>query len=414
MLDTEKQDDQVTTIELVPSSERAHAASRWQDLERRIANTGLTNSWCWIETWLKLFGNVQHIFAFGTKDTQPIGAALITKSVYIYKVGSISIPSVFLGTAGEPREERTYVEYNRLLVAPENLDAFAAGLINTLKQFPWEQLRLHGFVPEHADALIKAGSNIGLKFKVEKRPSPTFDFPKGADEGYRDTISALGSSSTRRSIRQSIRILGIHTVEWAETPEQAKDILKDLIDLHSKRWESIGESGAFRADRVRKYHEDLIDALFPKGSLIVFRVKQGAKQDEERTIGCLFNFVENGHVMNYKSGFALFSDDNRLKPGLVTHVLCMEECRQRGLIEYDFLEGDERYKMQLSNTEKNTLIWASAQRSRRAWAVELARDLYHDPRFKRVENLIKGVKFQEIPQRTLVFARTWLRQKTKI
>ncbi|MFL5690532.1 MAG: hypothetical protein ACJ795_01895, partial [Ktedonobacteraceae bacterium] len=124
MLDTEKQDDQVTTIELVPSSERAHAASRWQDLERRIANTGLTNSWCWIETWLKLFGNVQHIFAFGTKNTQPIGAALITKSVYIYKVGSISIPSVFLGTAGEPREERTYVEYNRLLVAPENLDAF--------------------------------------------------------------------------------------------------------------------------------------------------------------------------------------------------------------------------------------------------------------------------------------------------
>jgi hypothetical protein len=409
MLHTEKENDHVTTIELVPSSERAYAASRWQDLERRIANTGLTNSWHWIETWLKHFGDVQHTFAFGTKDTQPIGAALITKSAY--RVGFISIPSVFLGTAGEPQEERTYVEYNRLLVAPENLDAFAAGLINTLKQFPWEQLRLHGFVPEHAAALIKAGSHIDMKFKVEKRPSPTFDFQKGADEGYRDIISALGSSSTRRSIRQSVRLLGIQTIEWAETPDQAKDILKDLIDLHSKRWERIGESGAFRADRVRKYHEDLIDVLLPKGSLIVFRVKQGEKQDVEKTIGCLFNFVENGHVMNYTSGFALFPDDNRLKPGLVTHVLCMEECRKRGFIEYDFLEGNERYKMQLSNSEKNALIWSSAQRGRRAWAIELARDLYHDPRFKRVENLIKGVKLQEIPQRAPVFARNWLRQR---
>ena len=167
--------------------------------------------------------------------------------------------------------------------------------------------------------------------------------------------------------------------------------MKDLIHLHSKRWESIGEPGAFRAGRVRKFHEDLIDVLLPQGSLIVFRVKQGERPDEERTIGCLFNLAENGHVMNYKSGFALLSD-NKLKPGLITHVSCMEECRQRGFTEYDFLEGDARYKMQLSNTEKNTLIWASAQRGQRVWAVELARDLYHDPRVKRVADLIKRGK----------------------
>jgi hypothetical protein len=63
----ERQNSKGAVIELLPSSEQVEAASRWQDLEHSMRNTGLTNSWSWT----------------------------------------------------------TRVEYNRLLVSPENLDAFA-------------------------------------------------------------------------------------------------------------------------------------------------------------------------------------------------------------------------------------------------------------------------------------------------
>src|SRR2546425_7823965 len=136
----ERQNNQAAVIELLPSSERIEAASRWQDLEQSMSNTGLTNSWPWIKTWLDNYDDiVQPTFAFGKQDNQLIGAALITKA--LYRIRGIPIPAVHLGTAGEPEKESTRVEYNRLLVAPENLDTFATGLVRTLQQqFRWSEL----------------------------------------------------------------------------------------------------------------------------------------------------------------------------------------------------------------------------------------------------------------------------------
>lgn len=402
----ERQNSQAAVIELLSSSEQMEAAIRWQDLEQSIRNTGLTNSWPWIKTWLDDYDDiVQPAFAFGKQDNQPIGAALITKATY--RIAGLPIPAVHLGTAGEPVKERTSVEYNRLLVAPEYLDAFAMGLVRTLQQqFRWLALRLNGFVPEHADALIRACAKAGLQCRVDERKFPVFDFQKAADEGYQDVISALGNN-TRYNIRRSLRLFestfGQRRIEWAGTPEQARGILRELIHLHQKRWEAIGEPGALQSDRVRRYHEDLIDALslWPQGSLIVFRLKQG-----ETTIGCLFHFVEGGHVRFYKSGFPLF-EDNRLKPGLVTHAVCMAECQRRGhleeekcrqcglseeecrehrLLKYDFLVGEGLYKKQLSNTESG-LTWATARRGPRMWLIDKAR-----PPFQFTRELIRSVK----------------------
>jgi CelD/BcsL family acetyltransferase involved in cellulose biosynthesis len=337
-------------------------------MERSIRNTGLTNSWSWIKTWLDNYDDtVQPIFTFGKQGNQSIGAALITKATH--RIRGIPIPSVHLGTAGEPEKETTRVKYNKLLVAPENLDAFAAGLIHTLQQqFRWSELRLDGFVPEQASALIRAGANAGLHFRVDEKKSPAFDFQRAADKGYQNVISALKHKKKR--LRKHISAFdippGALTVEWAETPDQAKKILNQLIALHSQRWKSKEQAGAFQANRVKEYHENLIDALFPP-SLIAFRVKQG-----ERTIGCLFAFVEDGHVLGYKSGIDLSADIKNLVPGLVTHVLFMEQCMRRGYKQYDFLAGEAEYQAQLSNTENN-LTWAAAQRGPRMWLIDKAR-----------------------------------------
>ena len=394
----EEKKTQTVVIEFVPFSEQVTAASKWQDLEHRLGNTGLTNSWPWIKTWLDHYSDtVQPTFAFGKLDNRLIGAALITQATP--RICGIPIPSVYLGTAGEPTQETTFVECNQLLVAPEHLDTFAVALLQALwQQFRWSQLRLEGFVPQHADALMRSGTKIGLLFRIkEERRTPAFDLQKAQADGYQDIISALGKN-TRYNIRRSIRLFesqfGPQHIEWAETREQAKDILRELIELHQKRWQRVNAPGAFHTERVRRYHGDLIDALslWPQGSLMVLRLKYG-----KTTIGCLFNFIDaDGHILTYKSGLPLF-EDNRLKPGLVTHVVCMQECKRRSLLEeeqhrqralseevysqppllknYDFLAGENIYKEQLSNTESN-LTWATAGRGLRPWFVEKAQPLF--------------------------------------
>jgi hypothetical protein len=354
-----------TVIDFITSSEREKAALRWQKLEQEINNTGLTNSWQWIETWLKHFGDIPHTFVFGVRDGQTIGAALVTQPLKKYK-NIVPIPSLHLGTNGEPAKEGTCVEYNRLLVAPENLAAFSTELMRHLQQLRWSQLILHGFVPEHAEALIAAGIHLGLTFPEQhKKACPTFQFAQAI--GSPDIISALAYNKKR--IRQSIEKMNTQAtlqIEWAETIEQAQDILVELIELHTQRWEDVQISGGFASDRLKRYHQDLIDAFFPE-SMIVFRAKFG-----EQTIGCLLNFVEDKHIMGYKGGFNLALDIRKYTPGLLTHIMCMEECRKRGYNEYDFLEGEARYKTQLSNAE-NFLVWARAERGLIAKALSTVR-----------------------------------------
>ncbi|HEY4035216.1 MAG TPA: GNAT family N-acetyltransferase [Ktedonobacteraceae bacterium] len=341
-------------IDIISSSEQRKAAKRWQILEQEINDKGLTNSWKWIEAWLKHYGHIPHKFIFGVRDGQTIGAALVTQPLKKFK-SVIPILSLHLGTNGESLEEKTCVEYNRLLVAPENLSAFSIELLRNLQQLRWSQLVLHGFVPEHAEALIAASTYLGLTFSEQnKEACPTFKFSEAV--GSPDVISALKHNKKR--IRSSIDKMNAQAPlksEWAETIEQAQDILSELIELHTRKWGNTQTPSSFQSDRVKRYHKELIDAFFPE-ALMVFRVKLG-----EQTLGCLFGFVEDNHVLGYKGGINLSPDMKKFTPGLITHILCMEECRKRGYNEYNFLAGESPYKAQLSNTE-NFLIWATAER----------------------------------------------------
>jgi Acetyltransferase (GNAT) domain len=359
-------------VELVPSSEQSLAASRWQALAQRIGDGCVTNTWAWIDAWIGCFGDtIPHTYALAVKDGETIGAALITQAPL--EIGPLAIPSVFLGTGGEGRRDLTYVQYNRLLVAQENKDCFAESLMARLVRLRWSVLRLNGFVPEDAEALVKAGKKAALQFRVEAAPSPTYDFRQaGPDQDVLSTLSRDTRSKMRRSMRFLTEKLGPLTLEWAETREQACDILSELIALHTLQWNSKGETGALHSERVQKYHESMIDVLFPQ-HLIAFRVKQG-----ETTIGCLFNLVENGRITNHRSGVRFFPDD-RLKPGYVTDLLFMEEARKRGYAEYDLLVGHEYYKRLITNAE-NTLVWATAGRGVRSQVFEAARKLYWSAR----------------------------------
>ncbi len=369
------------TIELLPYSEEAEAAHRWQELEQRTNNTGLTNSWIWIKTWLEYHGDiVRPIFVFGKHGDQTIGAALVVTAIYRRKsFPLLPIARIHIG-AGK------YTKYNRLLVVPEYLDSFALALVKTAQsQLRWSEFHLDGFVPEHAEVMLQAGKKAGLLFQVEEPKAPAFDFCKAVDDGYQDIISALGKN-TRYNLRRSGRLFndlyGQQTIEWAETTEQAKDILKELIELNQKRWTHLQRSGAFDKPHLRAYYVGLIEALklWPQGSVIVCRVKAG-----EMTLGCVFHYVENGHLMFTKSGVTQF-EDAKLKPGLITHLVCMEECKRRSLIEeqngrqgllkYDFLtgEGSLQYKDSLSNVE-GYLVSATAERGILMWLMKSASKL---------------------------------------
>jgi CelD/BcsL family acetyltransferase involved in cellulose biosynthesis len=341
------------SVRLLPAEEVGAIGGRWRSLEKSI-DGGLSCSWDWTEAWLNQYGAVvPHWFALGERGEVACGIALVTQSVA--RRGPLRICRIHLGTAGEPEDDSVCVEYNRLLVEPADRPPFARALVSAVwRELGWDELVLDGFAPEDADPLLAAEP----AFVARRVASPWFDLTS-ARVGSGEVLAAL-PAGTRQRIRRSLRGFGPVETEWAHTPSHAHAILNELIALHQERWTSAGQTGAFASERFTAFHRELISRLLPKQAVVLFRARASSG-----TIGGLYGFVERGRLLFYQSGFRAF-DDNKLRPGLVVHALCMQECLERGLCGYEFLAGDRRYKRELS-TSQNQVIWAAARRKGLKW-----------------------------------------------
>ncbi len=333
-------------------SERSLAAELWRGLEDALDSKTIACGWDWTETWLRHYGDlVPHRFAVAEGDGEAHGIALVTEGVQRRR-GPFKVRTLHLGTAGEPVGDSVYVEYNRMLVHEAHRDAFAIALLAAIRRTEgWDELTLDGFVPGEAAAFMTAEPRLTARID----PCPVMDLRPARSHG--DAMADL-RSSVRSRIRRSLRLLGPLQTEWATTNDHALDVLDELIALHQARWTAEGLPGLFSSARLTAFHRELVPRLLADERAVLYRVRNNAG-----TVGCLYGYVEDNRVLCYQSGFAGFTEDNRIKPGLVTHALCMQEALERGIDEYDFLAGDQRYKRELANMERQ-LVWARAVRRR--------------------------------------------------
>jgi Acetyltransferase (GNAT) domain len=337
-------------LRLLSSSELSAAAAAWAELERASGAPAIACSWAWTETWLEHYGDlVPHRFAVASDGGTPIGAALVTRGVR-QRRARVPVRTLHLGTAGEPPGEGVFVQHNRLLTAPGARRGFAQELIPALAQEPgWDELMLDGFPPEDAADLLRAGP-----FLARAEACRTLDLRAAARAGG-EVVAVLGPK-TRKAFRRTLRGLAAPSGEWADGRAAARETLEDLIELHQARWQSRGRPGAFASARFSGFHRELVERLAGSGRISLFRVR-----DNEATVGCVYGFIDGNRLLSYQSGFAALADD-RLSPGLVTDVLCMQACLERGVEVYDHLSGDSVYKQRLS-TGCEALVWAALQRA---------------------------------------------------
>lgn len=359
----------MSVIELMGASERAAAGEAWRALEAQAPERHLAASWDWVETWLDHYGEVvPHRFAIAPGR----GAALVTEEVK--RRGPLRIRSLHLGTTGEPKGETIYSSYNAPLALAGREAEFAQGLAERLlAERRWDELVVERFAPAAADVLFSVLPGI----VVEREDAPTVDLRMALDKDG-DVLATL-RSRTRQQTRRSMRDLGDLEVEVAETHELAVDILDELIDLHQRRWIAEGEPGVFASERFTGFHRDLIRRLLPSGGVMLFRVRSQAG-----TVGCIYNLIDGQRVLSHLQGFMPF-EDRKLKPGFVSHVLCMQACSERGYAEYDLLPEPTLYKLELSNSmsavvsgklvrrRPATMLLAAGRRARRILSGEARR-----------------------------------------
>ncbi|MGE3332892.1 MAG: GNAT family N-acetyltransferase [Rhodospirillaceae bacterium] len=276
-----------------------------------------------------------------------------------------------LNQSGDPEDDALFIEYNDFLVdrrfAQQTRTAMLGFIAETGKD--WRKFHLSGVTPDLRQAVLESGISHKI---VRDRICPWIDLTKVSPG--RSGYFAVLSRNTRQQIQQSLRLYeaeGQVQLTLAGTEAEASLMLNEMCGLHRKAWrERRGHEGAFGSPRFMRFAQHLASKGAGCGSVQLMRASAGPAP-----IGYLLNFVHRGHVYAYQSGFS-FRDDNRFRPGLVTHALAIVHAREQGCRGYHFMAGEGRYKASLANTEEH-LFWMT---------------LRHDDLISRAEEAARALK----------------------
>ncbi len=336
-------------IDLLPLERIDGLARVWTDLEAR-ADGSFFLSWLWIGHWLALLppGTRPHLL-IARRDGEVVGLAVLCPRV-LWRFGFFRTRCWMLHETGNRIFDRLFVEYNGILADRRCAEGVTGACLHWLGErlTRSDELVLGGLTDKAESLARRVAAETGHTLQVRLADTTQWVDLGRARAGGGPYRAGLGKN-TRAAVNRAERLYrerGGLEYRVAETVAEALAGFAALEILHQASWQARGEAGAFANPVFRPFHERLIAAGVPSGAVRICRVSAGGQ-----AIGYLYNFVHRNRVMNYQGGFA-FETDNRLKPGLLSHVLAIEDSLRRGEDCYDFMSTPAGHKPLLANAEQ--------------------------------------------------------------
>ena len=356
-------------VALQPITPQTALGDQWLDLEQRSGGS-FFQSWAWIGGWLRHLPVGLSCDALSVRSGDEVVGlgVLVNRRETRHRV--LNPRSINLNETGDSIIDPLGLEYNGLLV-DRRLDrqavvqAALASLIDC--DLDWDELNLGGILADEMGAWTSAAERIGLQVQVRAKLRCHHVALAKIRRSKADYLGHL-SRNTRQQVRRALRLYEKHgpvSITPARDASEAEDFFTGLYRLHQASWTGRGHAGAFANEVFERFHRDLIEDRFDAGEIQLLRCSAGA-----RALGYLYNFVRDGWVYAYQSGFR-YQEDSRLKPGLVSHCLAIEHNSVQGNRVYDFMAGDSRYKRSLG-TDCLDMTWVAIQRPRARLRLEKA------------------------------------------
>jgi CelD/BcsL family acetyltransferase involved in cellulose biosynthesis len=326
------------------------------DLETRAEGSFFT-TWTWIGGWLATLevGNPARDslrLLKARRGDATVALAIIGMGPRTWRTAAHT--PLVLNQSGSAQHDAVYIEYNDILVAADDADTVRRACLHHLQSLGGRP-RLHIQAAAAPLSAAVATSDIPHRFYRQE----ACDWIDLEAAHVTDGVLTAESRNTRQQIARAVRRAGEYgplRLRRAEIVADAEYDLAALTTLHGAAWQTRkGQEGAFGNPVVAGFVTQLVRSGLANGAVDLLRVSAGAQ-----TLGVLLNFVHRGEVYAYQSGFA-YTDDNRDKPGLISHALAAAHYKARGARAYHFMAGAARYKASLSNAQE-TLTWIECYR----------------------------------------------------
>lgn len=331
---------------------------QWQDLEARATPTFFLSS-SWIDTLLEVYQFRPQLIVAKRRD-RIVGLGLLAS--HVNQRFGLRWPCLSLNETGLAKYDSIMIEDNGFLteknLEQEVVDACFNHVFEAMPD--WRELRLSGVTEVIAASIRRIARNIAY----DKKAASPYILCNSPDLLGLSWMSA----NTRYQVRRAMRLYGARgelRISPSLNLSEARNRLSEMAMLHERRWASKGRVGAFANPDFERFHQILLNHAYPLGHVDILRVECASQ-----TIGLLYIFFYNGEAAVYQNGFC-YENDSRLKPGMVSHVLALRFCAQRGIRKYRLLAGSSRYKESLA-TDNDTVRWMVVRRPHIAFGIESA------------------------------------------
>jgi len=226
-----------------------------------------------------------------------------------------------------------------VLLATDEPAATAGLLTAELGRQPFDLLDVFG-LPASSRLAAAIGAGLTVISRVE---APVLLMPDGFEAAYNAKTDSKKRNLHRRRRRQ-LGELGELTVTVAREADELQDALEDAFRLHDLRWEGRPDGSTFGTATGKRFHRAAIARL---AALDVARIVH--VRIDGRPIAFHYYFALDGAMHVHRLAFDPDPTIARLSPGLVATLETLQVASDEGLTRVEYLGGDERYKLELSD-----------------------------------------------------------------
>ncbi len=341
-------------------SEFQQLGPEWTALFTRAGCSSVFLSFEWMAAWWDQWSRGRNLFVVAVRSSAGELVAL----------APLSIEQVSLWGVRQRRlcflaDRWVGSDYLGVLVRPDLEAAAIQSVVATIDAHrgEWDYLEL-----SDADDLCPAFSLLRERLRglglVESCGlaciCPYAPLPASFDE-YLAGLSSNLRYNFRRRNRGLTRQGPTELVEWTTGPG-LKAAFEELVRLHRMRFEQRGQESTFLNPKVQAFHAIVLESLARRNWVRLYLLRVGGE-----AVAALYGFSLGDRFLFYQSG--MNPAWSGASVGLVLMGRTIERAIETGHKEYDFLQGDEEYKLQWTRRAHHTVTAFFADgRIRGLWA----------------------------------------------
>jgi CelD/BcsL family acetyltransferase involved in cellulose biosynthesis len=314
-------------------------AEKWNQLYYRNSAPSVFLSWNWICRWLTTLP-ISPIVVEAKFENQCVGLGIFyTKSKFIFPGWFVN--QIWLHRTGDSPLDQVWIEHNDFLLDSKvALEVRQAMIAYVSSEMTWHECFI-GLtdcnILQHFDTMADSKR---IDIDAPDYSVNLVDF--SSVEDYLDSLS----KNTKQQIKRSFKLLREHgplLLQEIHSPEEQKIAFKEMADIHIEKWRKTEYGSGFDNPHFNHFHQTLLSADPKNQFSTIFCLILN-----EQKLAFIYLLKDNDCWYFYLSAIKSFAD-NRIKVGLVAHVMIIEEAIKHSLKKYDFLAGEARYKRSLSN-----------------------------------------------------------------